>query len=105
MHTLGTEGGMGDKIEVVLNRIGADFMGGEISVKKAEETIGKNIFWQLPNDSKSMLGARNAGILLFEHAPRSKTQMSVQGLAQALSGQADHKTAPKEGGRRWFNFG
>ena len=53
LHTLGTEDGLGEKVKVVLNRVGSD--DGEISLQKAEETIGKPVFWQVPNDFKSML--------------------------------------------------
>src|SRR5437899_498713 len=74
LHTLGTEDGLGDKVKVVINRVGSE--DGEISLKKAEETIGKPVFWQVPNDYKSMLGARNAGVPLIQHAPKSKIHQS-----------------------------
>src|SRR5262249_44371101 len=60
LHTLGGEEGLGDKVRVVINRVGSEEC--DISLKKAEETIGKAIFWQVPNDYKAMLGARNAGV-------------------------------------------
>src|SRR6516225_589271 len=62
LHTLGTEDGLGEKVKVVINRVGSE--DGEISLRKAEETIGKSIFWQVPNDFKNMLGWRNAGVPL-----------------------------------------
>ncbi|MBL8794234.1 MAG: pilus assembly protein CpaE, partial [Planctomycetia bacterium] len=70
-----------------MNRVGSDFLEGDISLKKAEETIGKPIFWQLPNDAKAMIGSRNAGVPLIEHAPKSKVQASLMGLAAALTGK------------------
>src|SRR6516164_1880252 len=85
LHTLNTEDGMGDKVKVVINRVGSEE--GDISLKKAEETIGKPIFWQVPNDYKSMLGARNAGVPLLQHAPKSKIQQSLMDLAAALCGK------------------
>ena len=84
--TLGAEEGLSDKVKVVMNRVGSDFMEGDISLKKAEETIGKPIFWQVPNDAKAMIGSRNAGVPLAEFAPKSKVQASLMGLAAALSG-------------------
>jgi pilus assembly protein CpaE len=66
-----------------MNRVGADNQ--EITLKKAEETIGKPIFWQVPNDSKAMLSARNCGEPLIIHAPRSKACQSIQALAAALA--------------------
>jgi pilus assembly protein CpaE len=58
--TLGNEEGLSDKVKVIINRAGSDFMEGDISLKKAEETIGKPIFWQIPNDAKPMLSSRVA---------------------------------------------
>lgn len=85
--TLGTEEGLSDKVRVIVNRVGSDFMEGDISLSKAEETIGKPIFWQIPNDSKSMIGSRNAGVPLIQHAPKSKVQMALFGLAGAIDGK------------------
>ena len=50
--------------------------------KKAEEVIGKPIFWQIPNDPKPVIAARVAGHPLVKHAPKSRVQQSIQGLAQ-----------------------
>ena len=68
--TLGNDDGLADKVQVVLNRVGSD--DGDISLKKAEETIGKPIYWQVPNDSKPMLESRNAGVPLLQHAPEEQ---------------------------------
>jgi pilus assembly protein CpaE len=101
LHTLNGEDGLGDKIKVVINRVGSEEC--DISLKKAEETIGKPIYWQVPNDYKAMLGARNAGVPLLEHAPKSKAQLSLQGLAHALCGKpAGSAPAKKERGG-WFS--
>ena len=40
---------------------------GQISLKKAQETIGREIFWQLPNDYRTMVEVRNNGVPLIEH--------------------------------------
>jgi pilus assembly protein CpaE len=96
--TLGAEEGLSDKVKVVMNRVGSDFMEGDISLKKAEETIGKPIFWQIPNDAKAMIGSRNAGVPLIQFAPKSKVHSSLMGLAAALSGKnngAKEKQQPK----------
>jgi pilus assembly protein CpaE len=100
LHTLGSEEGLADKVRVVINRVGSEE--GDITLKKAEETIGKQIFWQIPNDYKAMLGARNAGVPLLTHAPKSKAQQSMVGLVAALTG----KTAaePKKERRGFFSF-
>jgi pilus assembly protein CpaE len=97
LHTLGQEDGLAAKTKVIVNRAGSDEC--EITFKKAEETVGRPIFWQVPNDYKAMLGARNAGIPLVQHAPRSKANQSLLGLAKALSGKAE---APAKKERRGF---
>ena len=51
--------------------------------------IGKPIFWQMPNDPKSVIGARVAGEPLIQHAPKSRVQQSIYGLAQALYGKPE----------------
>ncbi|MFO0804337.1 MAG: AAA family ATPase [Gemmataceae bacterium] len=87
VHTLGQEDTLADKVRVVVNRQGAEIMDEGISAKKAEEVIGKPIFWQVPNDTKSVVGARVAGHPLILTAPKSKVQQSISGLAQALYGK------------------
>jgi pilus assembly protein CpaE len=94
--TLQTEEGMAEKVKVVLNRVGSEC---DISFKKAEETIGKPVFWQVPNDPKALIDARNAGVPLLQHAPKSKAQQSIAGLAQALCGKQEGELVqPKKAG-------
>jgi pilus assembly protein CpaE len=98
LMTLGAEEGLSDKVKVIMNRVGSDFMEGDISLKKAEETIGKPVFWQIPNDAKAMIGSRNAGVPLIQHAPKSKVHSSLMGLAAALSGK-DNGEQPARAGK------
>jgi pilus assembly protein CpaE len=77
---------LAQKVFVVMNRVGADEQ--EINIKKAEEIVGRTVFWQIPNDSRSMLGARNAGKPLLAHAPRSKSCIAIQQLADAMGGKS-----------------
>jgi pilus assembly protein CpaE len=100
LHTMDKEEGLGDKVKVVMNRVGAD--DSEITLEKAQETIGKPIYWQVPNDYKSMLGARNAGVPLLTHAPKSKVHQSLVGMANALCGKVA-EPAKKER-RSFFSF-
>jgi len=88
LMALSQEPELADKVRIVMNRVGSDYAEGDISLKKAEETIGKPIFWQIPNDSKSMLQARVDGVPLIQHAPKCKAQQSIVALAQALNGKA-----------------
>jgi pilus assembly protein CpaE len=103
LMTLGTEDGLVDKIQVIVNRIGCDFFDGGLSMKKAEETIDRPVYWQLPNDPKAMMSSRNAGIPLIQHAPRSKIQQSIMGLAEALTGKTE-EVEPKKKKSKLFSF-
>jgi pilus assembly protein CpaE len=88
IHSLSPEGDLGDKLRVVVNRAGSEIAEDGITVKKAEEVIGKPIFWQIPNEAKPMIGSRVNGEPLVKFAPRSKVQQSFHGLVQALTGRA-----------------
>ena len=101
LHTLGSEEAMSGKVKVVVNRVGSEDC--DITLKKAEETIGQPIFWQVPNDFRSMLGARNAGVPLIEHAPKSKIHLSMMELANNLCGKALTEAGKKEK-RGFFSF-
>ena len=106
--TMGQDDTLNDKIKVIVNRTGSDFLEGDISLKKAEETIGRPIYWQIPNDSKAMIGSRNNGVPLLQHAPRCKSQLAIAGLAQTLfakeaaNGHNGH--AAKKEKRGFFSF-
>ena len=99
MLTLGNDPELAPKVQIILNRVGIE---SDISLKKAEEIIGKPIFWQIPNDPKSMIESRNAGVPLLQHAPKCKSQQSIAGLAHALVGkqEAGAPVARKAGGWR-----
>ncbi|QEL13223.1 AAA family ATPase [Limnoglobus roseus] len=96
----------GDRVKIIVNRVGAESVEEGISLKKAEEVIGRPIYWQIPNDSKSVIAARVAGQPLVKHAPKSKIQQNLHGLAQTLSGKA-MAGAPgdKDSKKGWFSFG
>lgn len=97
MLTLNNDETIGPKVKVVLNRISGE---SDITVKKAEEIIGKPIFWQLPNEAKTVSESRNNGEPILQSAPRSKIQQSIQGLANALTGKDAGGATPKK--RSWF---
>jgi pilus assembly protein CpaE len=102
LFTLSAEEGMEQKIKVVINRVGSDTVDGEISLKKAEETSGRSIYFQVPDDYRSMMGSRNAGVPLLQHAPRSKLCQSVVQLAQVLCGKEEVDAKKKRNG--FFSF-
>ena len=101
IHTLSGEGDMADKLRVVVNRTGSDMSEDGITAKKAEEVIGKPIFWQIPNETKPMIGSRVAGQPLVKFAPKSKVQQSFQGLVQTLTGKSVVADAAAKK-RGWF---
>jgi pilus assembly protein CpaE len=94
---LSNDDALSSRVKVVLNRVGGET---EITLEKAEETIGKPVYWQVPNDAKTMMEARNQGVPLVTHAPKSKVNQSIHGLALALCGK-EVQAAPKEKGGRW----
>ncbi len=95
--------GLKEKTKIVVNRMGMD--SGQISIKKAKETIGGDIFWQIPNDYRVMSEVRNNGIPLLQHAPRANITQSIIGLATALNEDlAVHMNSEKSGISRWINF-
>jgi pilus assembly protein CpaE len=97
-HAFGGEDGFSDRIRVVLNRVGCESIEEGIGLKKAEEVISKPIFWQIPFDPKPAIAARVAGEPLVKHAPKSRLQQGIVGLANALTGKAAAPAAAE--GRR-----
>ena len=93
-----------DKVKIVVNRVGLD--SGQISLKKAQETLGREIFWQLPNDYKVMVEVRNNGIPLIEEAPRANITQAIVGLSEALGGgsAANEGDEPAASGKSWLSF-
>jgi len=87
--------GLADKVKIIINRIGLE--SGQITLKKAQDTIGREIFWQLPNDYRTMIEARNNGVPLIEHAPRAAITQSLMGLAEALSGDSRGQSSTASG--------
>jgi len=101
VHTLSVEGDLGDRIRVIVNRAGSEHLEEGITIKKAEEVIGKPIFWQIPNDAKPMISSRVAGMPLVKHSPKCRAQQSIQGLAQTITGKVINTEPAKKKG--WFS--
>ncbi|HEY6563135.1 MAG TPA: AAA family ATPase [Pirellulaceae bacterium] len=103
MASFGEIEGVKEKTRIVVNRVGLD--SGQISLKKAKETIGGEIFWQIPNDYRVMSEVRNNGIPLLEQAPKASISQSIVGLASTLSEAVDPATLGDKGkAGRWLNF-
>lgn len=96
------------KTRIVVNRAGLD--SGQISLKKAKETIGQEIFAQLPNDYRTMVEVRNNGIPLPIQAPKAAITKSLGEMIARLVGEGgDSEKQEQErpaatGGNSWLSF-
>ncbi len=79
--------GLQSKVEIVVNRAGLD--SGQISLKKAKESLGREIFALLPNDYRTMVEVRNNGVPLIVQAPKAAITASIRELAQKISGERE----------------
>jgi pilus assembly protein CpaE len=98
---------MSANLKVVVNRVGLQDT--QISLSKALETIGREVFWQLPNDYAAVVESRNNGVPLITQSPRSKLTKSIEALAAQLDSTAATPTAETAEGadkpkRRLFSF-
>ena len=108
MMSFGEIENIAEKVKIVVNRAGLDH--GHITLKKAEETIGKPIFWQLPNDYRTMIEVRNNGVPLVEQFPKAAITQSIVGMAETLTGASidedqARKAATSSVLGRLFSFG
>lgn len=99
---LGQYEGMTDKVRVIMNRQGRSSV--EISLKKAQDTIGKEVFWQIPNDYSTVVQSRNNGVPLYEFAPRAKITQAIESLAAALSEGGAPESDPSKERRGLLRF-
>jgi pilus assembly protein CpaE len=90
------------KVKIVVNRVGYDT--GQISLKKAQETMGRDIFWQVPNDYRVMVEVRNNGVPLIQQAPKAAITQSIGQLADALSGKHDDGQDATSKVRSWLSL-
>jgi pilus assembly protein CpaE len=74
--------GLSEKTRIVVNRIGLE--DSQISLTKALETLGREVFAQIPTDYAVMVEARNNGVPLIIQSPKSRLTKSFIHLAQLL---------------------
>jgi pilus assembly protein CpaE len=98
-----------EKTKLVVNRIMADTA--TIRLKKAQEIVGREFFWQLPNDYRVMVEVSNNGVPLIEQAPRADITQALSAMAKALCGDeveqeqtSNHRSAGTPIVGKWFNF-
>ena len=107
MMSFGEDESLKEKIKIVVNRVGLE--SGAISLKKAQETMGREIYWQLPNDYKTMVEVRNNGVPLIDQAPRAGITQALAALSENLTGEkaktdGDPNAAAKNPSGRWLSF-
>ncbi|WP_182865641.1 pilus assembly protein CpaE [Stieleria mannarensis] len=97
--------GLQSKVEIVVNRAGLE--SGQISLKKAKETLGRDIYALLPNDYRTMVEVRNNGVPLINQAPKAAITQALRDLASKLSGQelaAELAEGSKSNESKWKMF-
>jgi len=62
-----------------------------ISLKEAEESLNKKIFWVVPNDYLTTMTAINRGKTLSSVAPKEEITQNLTELASSLLGKGDSK--------------
>jgi pilus assembly protein CpaE len=80
------------KIQIVINR---HLKNPEISLKDAEDAIGKNIFWTIPNDYRTTLSAINQGKTLSQIAAGASITKNITELAYILNGGSKKSSEKK----------
>jgi pilus assembly protein CpaE len=102
MMSFEEEEGLKERTKILVNRVGLG--SGEISLKKAQETIDREIFWQLPNDYRTMVEVRNNGVPLIEQAPKAAITLSLREMGNALTGGESTAAAGDKSTSSWFKF-
>ena len=102
MMSFDEEEGLKERTKIVVNRVGLG--SGEISLKKAQETIDREVFWQLPNDYRTMVEVRNNGVPLIEQAPKAAITQALREMAEALTGSTSPESADSKTMSSWFKF-
>lgn len=98
------QGKIREKIKIIVNRVGQG--GTSISLKKAQSTIGQEVYWQLPNDFRTMIEVRNNGVPLLEQAPKAPLTLAISQLAGHLFGspQGDTDEDSNSKSRSWLGL-
>jgi pilus assembly protein CpaE len=77
-----------ENIKVVVNRY---LKKSDISVKDAETSLEKKIFWTIPNDYQTTVTATNRGKALAQFAPREEITRNFRMLAAELGPETEKK--------------
>jgi pilus assembly protein CpaE len=94
-----------DKVKIIVNRLGLE--DSQISMTKALETLGREVYASIPNDYGTMVEARNNGVPLITQAPRAKVTKALQQLGGMLDdrpAEAEERADDKKTRRGIFSF-
>lgn len=86
-----------ENIKIIINRY---LKKSEISLKDAEISLEKKIFWTIPNDYQTTVTAINRGKALAQFAPREEITKNFQQLASELCPESE-----KQEKKGWGIFG
>jgi len=70
-----------DRMQVVINRY---LKRSDVSIREAEESIKKKIFWSIPNDYKATMAAINQGKPLSQVVRKASVTQSIRELANHM---------------------
>jgi pilus assembly protein CpaE len=77
-----------ENIKVVINRY---LKKSDISIKDAEISLEKKIFWTIPNDYQTTVTATNRGKALAQFAPREEITRNFRNLAAEMGPESEKK--------------
>lgn len=86
-----------DRVKVVINRNNGK---SSVSLKEAEKSINKRIFWSIPNDYYTTMSAINQGKTLSTVAHKSEINKNIKEFASALL-EKDGSSKKKEKASFW----
>jgi len=86
-----------ENIKVVINRY---LKKSDISIKDAEISLEKEIFWTIPNDYQTTVTATNRGKALAQFAPREEITRNFRNLAAEMGPESEKKEK-----KSWSLFG
>ena len=90
------------KVRVIVNRVGLGET--QISLNKALDTIGREVFWQVPNDYASIIESRNNGVPLQMEFPKAKITKAIQQLAEKIDDTLTHTEEVGDKKKGFFSF-
>jgi pilus assembly protein CpaE len=86
-------------VEVVVNRFDKKSV---ITLREAEQSIGKKVFWAVPNDFHATMSAINQGKPLSLVEPAAEVTEAISEMAAALAGRTTGTGSGRDKDRRAF---